>query len=105
MKKIFGKIRKSETGIEILFALICTILTFSIFSGQYFGSDVVTFGKIGDQHLSCFPAFRKIFQFHTSEQTIVGVDNGSLNGASEFFLRPNMPVIYVPLYIFAGLSK
>lgn len=105
MKKIFGKIRKSETGIEILFALICTILTFSIFAGQYFGSDVVTFGKTGDQHLSCFPAFRKIFQFLTSEQTIVGVDNGSLNGASEFFLRPNMPVIYVPLYIFAGLSK
>ncbi|MCM1118671.1 MAG: hypothetical protein NC543_04845 [bacterium] len=105
MKRILRNIRKSEVGIEILFALICTVLAFSIYAGQYFGSDSVTFGKIGDHILSCFPAFRKICQFFTSEQVIVGVDNGTLNGASEFFLRPNMPVIYVPLYIFAWLTK
>lgn len=99
------KLVKKEIWIEVLFAAACTTLVFVIFMGQYLFSDVVTFGKTGDHERSCYAAFMKIFQFITTDQVIIGVDNGSLNGATEFFLRPNMPVIYAPLYLFAWLSK
>ena len=41
----------------------------------------------------------------TGDFNLIGIDNGSANGASEFFLRPNLPNLYIPLYLFAWLSK
>lgn len=96
--------KKRELTVEIIFALVCTLLMFAVFAGQYCFSDIVTFGKGGDQHPLCYPMFRKLCQIFTNEQAIIGVDNSSFNGASEFFLRPNLPVAYVPLYLFAWLS-
>lgn len=97
--------RKKESALEIAVALTFTLLVFAVFAGQCLFSDVMTFGKGGDQHLLCYPMFMKVRQLFISGQALVGVDNGSFNGASEFFLRPNLPVVYVPLYLFAWLSK
>lgn len=96
--------KKKELAVEIIFAMICTLLMFAVFAGQYCFSDMVTFGKGGDQHQLCYPMFRKLCQIFSNKQALIGVDNSSFNGASEFFLRPNLPVVYVPLYLFAWLS-
>lgn len=106
MDKVLEKNKnRKEIGIEMLFATICTVLFFSIYLGQYLFSDVVTFAKNGDQDKLCFAAFAKLCQMFTGDFNLIGIDNGSANGASEFFLRPNLPNLYIPLYLFAWLSK
>lgn len=96
--------RSKENVICFLFALIATVIVFSVFVGQGLFSDVVTFAKAGDADKQTFAAFMKIRQCLLNGENLVGVDSGSFNASTEFFLRPNMPVAYIWFYVFAVIS-
>lgn len=89
---------------KILIAFIITTIIFSAFLGQEVFSDVITFAKLGDQDKQCFAGFLKIREILLNKESFVGIDSGSFNGATEFYLRSNMSVAYLPYYIFAYLS-
>lgn len=83
-----------------IIAIIITILTFLVFWGQWMYSDVVTFAKSGDQHQLCFSSFNKLGDL-LSRGILYGIDSGSSNGATDFFLRGQIPVRYLPIMLFA----
>lgn len=98
------KIKNNKYSINVLFAVLCTIIIFGVFVGQALTSSVITFSKNGDGHKQCFAAFMKIRECFINKESFIGVDSGSFNGATEFFLRPNMPGAYIFFYLFAMLS-
>ena len=104
MKEWVDKIGKRPYLRQAVFALGCTVLVFSVFVGQELFSDVVTFAKNGDQDKLCFAAFMKIRECILNGESVVGVDSGSFNGATEFFLRANIPVAYILFFLFAALA-
>lgn len=101
---IYQRTNNKEDRLCFLFAAIATIVVFSVFVAQGLFSDVVTFAKSGDADKFTFAAFMKIRECIVNGENFVGVDSGSFNGATEFFLRPNFPGTYIWIYIFAALS-
>lgn len=103
MCRLVKKIQ-NENGINFIFAMVITILVFSVFIGQALYSDVVTFAASGDQDKLCYAAFLKIREMIINHENFVGVDSGTFNASTEFFLRPNLPGAYLPFYIFAAIA-
>lgn len=94
---------KEDKQFALLTTLIITGLAYIIFFGQVLFSDVVTFAKQGDQLLICYPLFVKVGEL-LKHGAFTGVDINSFNGATEFFLRANMPTRYLPLICFSALG-
>ena len=83
---------------DVVFAFVCTVLIFSVFwKNECFISG-------GDNVRHCYAAFMKIRNCFITGEALVGVDNGTFNGATEFFLRVNGPFAYIWFVLFAGLS-
>lgn len=95
---------KNENISCFLFAFVCTFLVFLIFLGQGVFSDVITFAKQSDADKLCYASFMKIRELIITGENIIGVDSASFNGATEFFLRPNLPCAYIWFYVFAIIS-
>lgn len=104
IKKLLSDIKKSENYFRILTSFIIVILAFCVFAGQLVFSDVVTFAKKGDQFQLCYPAFQKLGSM-LSQGIISGVDSGTFNGATEIFLRANIPMKYLPAMVFAYIGN
>ena len=98
------RIKHNKYSINVLFAVLCTIIIFGVFVGQALTSSTTTFCKAGDGDKQCYGAFMKIRECMLNGESFVGVDSGSYNGATEFFLRSNMPGAYILLYFFALLA-
>lgn len=98
------KIKDRENVPLFINACVGTVLVFCVFLGQTLFSDVVTFAKSGDEDRLCYAAFMKIRECIVRGESFVGVDSGSFNGATEFYLRSNIPVAYIGFYIFAALA-
>lgn len=95
---------KGDRKRSFLFALLISCLVFSVFLGQFMSTGIVTFARFEDENKLTYAAFMKIREIIKNGENIVGVDSGSWNGASEFFLRPNLPVAYIWFDLFAALS-
>lgn len=94
----------SNKQFALISALIVTGLTFLAFGGQNLYSDIMTFAKDGDQMQLCYSSFVKLGRL-LHEGVFTGVDSGSSNGATDFFLRGQIPVRYLPIMIMAYLGK
>lgn len=101
---LLDKIKNDKYSINVLFAILCTLIIFGVFVGQAFTSSVTTFCKAGDGDKQCYAVFMKIRECMINGESFVGVDSGSYNGATEFFLRSNIPGAYILLYLFALLA-
>ena len=90
-------------GFFIKTSLIITIIVFVVFLGQKVFSDVVTFGLIKDQLQLCYPGFIKTGNNLISGK-FQGIDMGTFNGATEFYLLPNMSTRYPIFMLFSVLG-
>ena len=84
----------------VLSSLMLSILIFAVFFLQKKYTGQTYFAAFGDQQKLCYPAFVNLGKY-LCNQTISGVDITTWNGASEFFLRSNLTVAYLPLSICA----
>lgn len=96
---------KKPNAIFFLVALISSLVIWGVFVGQFLelGFSTIEYGA-SDSGIGSYPGFCKIVKIIKSNMELVGVDVQTLNGASEFYLRPNMPNAYMPMYLFAMLS-
>ena len=90
-------------GFFIKTSLIITIIVFVVFLGQKVFSDVVTFGILGDQLQLCYPGFIKTGNNLISGK-FQGIDMGIFNGATEFYLVPNVCTRYPIFMLFSVLG-
>ena len=93
----------SNVSFFIRTSIIITIIVFVVFLGQKVFSDVVTFGILGDQLQLCYPGFIKTGNNLISGK-FQGVDMGTFNGATEFYLLPNMSTRYPIFMLFSVLG-
>ncbi len=87
----------------IINSLIITFLVFVVFLGQKLFSDVGTFAITQDQLQSCYPSFIKLGN-DLINKIYLGVDISTFNGATEFYLVPNLSIRYPILILFALLG-
>lgn len=104
LKMEFYEKQKDKNFFAFNSSSLITFFVFCVFGGQKIFSDVVTFGMLGDQLQLCYSSFVKLGDF-LSKGIISGVDANSSNGATEFFLRAQIPVMYFPNMIFAWLGN
>lgn len=90
--------------INAAIAASLTILVFSVFAGQFMSSGTVTFAKWSDASRQTYPCFIRISRCIARGESLVGVDTGTWNGATEFYLRTNLPVAYVWFLAFAAIA-
>lgn len=95
-----NNIKNSQKMKSFLVASVLTILTFLAYIGQGLYSDTVTFAKEGDQMQLCYSSFVKLGNL-LKEGLFFGVDSNTSNGATDFFLRAQIPVRYLPIMLFA----
>lgn len=94
---------KTDRQFAIISTLIITFIIFAPFFIQKLLTNFITFHLAGDNFYLCYPGFLKLSQYIPN--SIGGVDTGTFNGATEFFLRPNLPNMYLPLAIFSWLTR
>jgi hypothetical protein len=103
---IYTNTCKKDLWQKLIISFILTFLVFSFFIGQLiFFPHFTTFARREDALRLTYPSFLKLYNILFSSQTLAGPDLGTFNGATEFFLRPNLPVLYPPLYLFMGTMK
>lgn len=95
---------RRKFGYELTVAIVMTLAVFSVFVGQKLFSDIVTFARGDDQLRLCYAAFLKIGEIVANGENFIGIDSGSFNGATEFFLRANLPSVNLPFLSFGALS-
>lgn len=98
------KLYQNDKSFALVTAMIVVLFTFLVFWGQKVYSDVVTFAKYGDQMQLCYSSFIKLGR-NLHDGIFLGVDYGSSNGATEFFLRGQIPVRYLPIMLMAYLGS
>lgn len=85
----------------VINSLIITFLVFVVFLGQKLFSDIGSFAITGDQLQSCYPGFVKLGS-NLVNKIYLGVDAFTFNGATEFYLVPNLSTRY-PILIFLAM--
>jgi hypothetical protein len=113
MDRIMYKVRSyCDKHFILLTSAIITFLLFNVYIGETIRSISSDGGQVGyslfgygDLYQLCFPQFIKLGSLLKDTYSFFGIDFGTHNGASEFFLRPNLTTSYLPLVFFTLVSQ
>lgn len=84
-------------------SVFITVLAFVPYIAQVLSGAVVTYFKSNDMHLAMYPVLTRIQKFFETGN-FYGIDFTTFNGASDFFLRANMPGYYLFNWLIIPLS-
>ena len=97
-------IEPNQKRFALVVASVLCVAIFSVIVGQALWSDIITFEKNGDNLKQCFPSMLKVVEYLKSG-VLWGVDTGTFNGATEFFLIDLICLICISLWFFLGFYQ
>ncbi len=94
--------RYNDKAFIFIVSALYTILLFSVFIHLHFsvGHNGLVLGGDGVKQINALFA-----SAGTNISTLTGVDTFTFNGATQMYLRPNMPTCYVPFLFFSYLGQ
>lgn len=91
-----------DKNFALFMSLVLTILAFGVFFSQFSISDIITFGKTGDQTQENYPMFIQLGNM-IKNRTLMGIDCGVYNGGAELFYKIYTGK-YLIYFIMAGIG-